>query len=921
MRLDPSRLLLAFKSSLIREEVTRLIQNLRLELEDSFDNVRGRIANKDNQAPLRAGEGCVNHTDRRFWVRTQNARPIDDALYRDIEGALTSGGDLDWIGPVYQLETSDGRGGLLCPLPNVLVIKPSRQVDTGSAKAATTLASKLRELGLEEDSKKSRYLNSYRYFIIPDARERNAYELQSVLLTQERESISEARFENMPMLSDYCIVPSDPLFAQQWNMVQIQAGGPGTTGWDISTGAAGVVIAVLDTGCDRTHPDLNFASGINVGTLSGDGSPVAGGGHGTCCAGIVAGIFNNGAGVSGVAGNCRIMALARQNSTDVEAAVGINYAADNGARVLTMSFGRYAPGEGFGPTGWDFTIIDPAIVHAVNDMDCVLVAATGNEDTGTVNRYPARHPLVIAVGASDQADNRKSPTSPDGECWGGNFGPGISVAAPGVLIPTTDIRAAGGYNTNNGGPFAGPCVNYPSSGDAAGDYFSLFNGTSGATPHVAGLAGAIRSLYPALNATQVRDLIERTAQKVGVVGYGDVAGFLNGTRNAQMGYGRINMFRALDFADVLIADWAGDNGVEPSSPPGGDFWDFSDIVIRPTDDNVFNPGDVDQSHKVERGQTNYIYVRVRNNGPRDARNVSVDFRITPYVGLEFVYPADWITTDANHVSPTSITAPTNIPVGGSQIFKFTISGTQVESLWGWISSMSWHPCLLARVTADNDYAFTTSSLTSANLVIRRNNLAQRNLTVVDETAGTDGTFAFVAGHRRSIDRSMTLVVERGQLPRTAKLLLSLDDDGKAFPLVDFTPSPVLPSERNGKDGMEETAIVFMERTKVEMKFGHCRGVMTLEKGSRFECNELSTVGEVTVQGGQVIVREGKRVVEITEDRAVIRAQKQARQIYPLSLRVSIPANAQKGQNYTIRVSQQSEKGETVGGATVIYQVK
>jgi len=163
---------------------------------------------------------------------------------------------------------------------------------------------------------------------------------------------------------------------------------------------------VLDTGCDLTHPDLvPFASpGIRLDTMGPDGSPT--GDHGTACAGIVAARFNNALGVAGLAGGCRILPVAFVSWTDAEVAAGINYAAANGARVISMSFGWDA---------WDHAIIDPAIQAAFN-ADVVMCVATHNYD-GAIT-YPATNPLVIACGASDQIDNRKSPASPDGESWG-----------------------------------------------------------------------------------------------------------------------------------------------------------------------------------------------------------------------------------------------------------------------------------------------------------------------------------------------------------------------------------------------------------------------------------------------------------------------------------------------------------------------
>jgi Subtilase family len=902
MTLEPTRLLLAFSQPISRSDVEARLRDFGLALEDAGDTEREQL--------VRPFE-VVNHTDRRFWAREVAGRSIDQDRFDALWNALAA--QLEWIGPVYRLGETEGRGGLVCPLPNVLLVRPAAPLEDREDAA---FKRRLRGLGLKEDRKKSDNLGPFNYYELADARERTAYQLHDELLGGQGVP-GEVDFETMPMVVPLALVPNDTLFPQQWSMVRIQAGGAGATGWDISTGAATVVVSVLDQGCDLGHPDLTYApgaagQGINLGTMMPTGAPT--GPHGTACAGLALGTFNNNAGVSGVAGSCRLMPVAFQNWTDAECAAGINWAANNGAHVISMSFGVYAPGDGFAPTGWNFAIIDPAITNAVNVRGSVLIAATGNENTGIINRYPGRHPLVVAVGGSDQADNRKTPASADGECWGASFGPGISVVAPCVLNPTTDNQGAGGYNVNNGGPVNNwACMNYPICGDAAGNYFFQFNGTSSATPHVAGLAAAIRSHYATLTNVQVRNLIERTADKVGGA-YADAAGFPNGTRNAQMGYGRINMLRALDLGDVLIKDWTGDNGIEPSTPPGGNFWSFSDIVVRITDDGVFNPGDPLQSSNVERGQTNYLYIRATNNGPRDARNVVVNARITPYVGSEFVYPTDWTTVDANHVSPTPVTATfASIAAGTSATAKFTISSTQVDTLWGWISGMNWHPCLLASVTSDNDYAFASASVSGSALVVRRNNLAQRNLSVIDVLATAAVAFPFLAGHPLNAADALELLIDRSRIPHEMPLLLALEDDGAAFPLVDLT-SRLRPPE------MDE-GLVFLERTHVETILGCCRGVLTLEKGSRFDCPPARRVGKVQVRGGEVILRDGKHFVDVREDVAIVRLEKRPHQMYPFSLHTTIPAEARGGDQYIISVAQRNEREEIVGGASAVYVVR
>jgi hypothetical protein len=883
--LDSKRLVLAFRKPTTAKEVSVLIQELNLVLENN--------RNKDEE---NEDWNQVNHTATRYWVKSADGSDITDKEYAVIQSKLKA--KLSWIGPVYGTSQSEKKETKFCPLPNVILIEKSEKQKKQQNEF-------IKKFNLAEVPEKSKYLSKHRYLMLQDMQQGNAYQLRSSL-SKTGSAFGTIRFENMPMLKPLtATIPNDTLWTDQWNMTQINA----PDAWDISTGVNTVVICILDWGCDLTHPDLQFSeAGINLGTMLPDGSPTAS--HGTACAGIASATFNNNAGVAGLAGNCLIMPLAFDAASDVEAANGINYASTNGAGIISMSFGIY-----LGNAGFDYDLVSTEIENA-HTNDVVMCAATANDDLEEI-AFPAVHPLVIACGATSTDDNRKTPSSPDGETtWGSNYGDvvydgvttGVSVVAPGVLIPTTDRQGASGYEP--------------------GDYVMDFNGTSSATPLVAGLAGLIRSEYPALTNVQVRNIIERTAAKVGTLAYAETAEFLNGTRNEEMGYGRIDAFRGLDFADVLIKDWSGDDGTEPSSPPSNNWWSYSDIVVRITDDNVFDPSDPAKSKHVERGQTNYIYVKVTNNGPHDARNVLVDFRITPYVGLQFVYPDDWTLEDSMHVKPTPVTASfASIASGASVIAKFTISSAQTDALYGWQYVNPWHPCLLAMVTSDNDYAFAASDLSFGNLVLRKNNIAQRNLSVIDVLASPSAATAvsspFVAGNLANMENRMFIEVDRSKLPAKAKVYLSLDDDGDAFPLVDFAKHDEQPDTKIHPGGCHcsDDKLVFLNRTKVKTRFGCCDGVLTLEKGSilKFSCvKEQQAV--YNIKGGNLLMENGKRYIELTNNRMQVEMEKSPAAIFPMSVKVILPSGLTAGDQYSLSVSQRNQNRKTVGGADTVYRV-
>ncbi|MBH0122516.1 S8 family serine peptidase [Rhodococcus sp. CX] len=273
-----------------------------------------------------------------------------------------------------------------------------------------------------------------------------------------------------------------------------------------------------------THPDLHCFNGWTVGMTgplqtygAASDVPNFSFAHGTRVAGIAAAGNSNFKGVSGMAGDCPIMPIALVDNSISEIARGIVYATDTGARVINMSFGGYPRSS----------VIEHAIEYAYN-RNVVMCAASGNGNQGTIS-FPANHPYVIAVGATQNNDTRVSiPGS-----WGSNWGDELSVMAPGIPIGTTDVQGNGDL------------------GDTR-DYFTRMDGTSAAAPHVSGLAALILSVESSLTPDEVRNLIERSADKVGGVGYPIQR--KNGRWSTFMGYGRINALTAIRRTRIYIWD-------------------------------------------------------------------------------------------------------------------------------------------------------------------------------------------------------------------------------------------------------------------------------------------------------------------------------------------------------------------------------
>ena len=325
-------------------------------------------------------------------------------------------------------------------------------------------------------------------------------------------------------------IPNDPLYAVQWDYKDstIEIGGANLPGaWDITTGAANVVVAIIDTGI-RTHLDIATARVLpgydmisNIATANdGDGrdtnpadpgdwitntedatvgGPFEGCGahdsswHGTHVAGTIGATTNNGLGIAGINWNSKILpvrVLGKCGGNDSDIIDGIRWAAgisvagvpnnSNPAKVINMSLG----GSG---------VCDVAYQTAINDAVAAgasVIVAAGNENVNASGSVPANCNGVVTVAAINRAGGRASYS---------NFGTVVDIAAPGGETDTTNSDGIlSTLNTGTQGPLA--------------DNFVYYQGTSMATPHVAGIVSLMISARPWLTPAQITSILKTTAR-------------------------------------------------------------------------------------------------------------------------------------------------------------------------------------------------------------------------------------------------------------------------------------------------------------------------------------------------------------------------------------------------------------------------
>ncbi len=297
------------------------------------------------------------------------------------------------------------------------------------------------------------------------------------------------------------MTPNDPYYTYQWHMPKINA----EPAWDLSTGT-GIVVAIIDCGVAYENygsfglaPDLagtNFVPGYDF--VNNDTHPNDDNGHGTHVAGTVAQTTNNNLGVAGVAFNSSIMPIkvldASGNGWLSDVADGIIWAADNGAQVINMSLGSSS----------STSTLQNAVRYA-DGLGVTIVCAAGNSGNN-VPQYPASYVECISVSATRYDDTRPSYSS---------FGSNIDICAPGG--DTSVDQNGDGYVDG---------VLQQTFGTTYTDWgYWFYQGTSMASPHVAGVSAMLLAVDGSLTPQQVRSAMEGTAVDLGSAGWDQFYGF------------------------------------------------------------------------------------------------------------------------------------------------------------------------------------------------------------------------------------------------------------------------------------------------------------------------------------------------------------------------------------------------------------
>lgn len=343
------------------------------------------------------------------------------------------------------------------------------------------------------------------------------------------------------LLDEYAITIGDPLLKHAWHLknpgfvpdidyrLKKDADAKVVDAWNRigHPGSKDIVIAVIDNGFDLTHPDLSqkvfkpydlWNQSSNI--IQGDPRFT----HGTPCASVAI-ASANGTGMVGAAPNAKFMPISGTSFSIRATEEMFNTAVRNGADIISCSWGTTDPS--FAPGPLKEAAIAKAATEGRNGKGCIILYAAGNDDLDYLSYY-ATHPDVIAVGAS---------TSQDEHATYSNRGRELSVVAPSNGDwPITAARASWDEGTDLRGAGA---FRYWADGKSRGNGYKHFGGTSSSTPLVAGICALMLTINPDLTAKQVKDILQKTADKIG-----QPSEYVNG-HSVKYGYGRVNADKAV----------------------------------------------------------------------------------------------------------------------------------------------------------------------------------------------------------------------------------------------------------------------------------------------------------------------------------------------------------------------------------------
>ena len=375
--------------------------------------------------------------------------------------------------------------------------------------------------------------------------------MKAANLLKQSELVSHASpyFDSPMTLHEEIGSPLDDLFLDQWYLnnhggATNDPKGKFVKGSDMSVpaawrllgnrGSSKIKVAIVDLGFDMEHPDFQGKIEAPFSLYNTESIPERGiDTHGTACAGLAI-AKSNGAGIIGVAPNAKFFPVEGTTHSADSLERVFKHCMDNGADIISCSWGSIQPEHQM--TAAHIEVMENTAKNGRNGKGCVILFSVGNENAEHINHY-SNHPNVIAVAGSTSADEHFVVS---------NRGKGISVSAPGGNFPLVTTRASWdtGYwfdDIERGTP----------------GLYKHFEGTSASCPLAAGVCALILSANPKLTSTEVREILESTADKIGGSNNYDDDGY-----SLRFGYGRVNAENAVaealrrknPFVDLPVED-------------------------------------------------------------------------------------------------------------------------------------------------------------------------------------------------------------------------------------------------------------------------------------------------------------------------------------------------------------------------------